>query len=134
MKITGIEPIVVHVNHRGDWVFLLVHTDAGVTGLGEASHSGNDALLLKTVETFEQQLVERSPFEIEAIWHRLARFDGGRVSHTALSGIEQALWDILGQHLGVPVHAFFGGAVRDRVRLYANVGLPDHPPLQPGRP
>jgi galactonate dehydratase len=52
MKITRIEPRVVRVNHRGDWVFVLVHTDAGVTGIGEASHSGNDALLLETLARF----------------------------------------------------------------------------------
>ena len=121
MKIVDVEPIVVHVNQRGDWVFLLVHTDAGITGLGEASHSGNDALLLATVEVMKGQLAGASPFQIGALWHRLARLDGGRIAHTALSGIEQALWDILGQHLGVPIHAFFGGALRDRLRLYANV-------------
>jgi galactonate dehydratase len=121
MKIIDIEPAIVHVNHRGDWVFLLVHTDAGITGLGEASHSGNDALLLATVDVFKRQLVGESPAQIGAIWHRLARVNGGRISHTALSGIEQALWDILGQHLGVPIHGLFGGALRDRIRLYANI-------------
>ena len=121
VKITQIEPIVVRVNHRGDWVFLLIHTDAGITGLGEASHSSNDALLLSTVKSLEEYLIGQSPFKIGQIWHRLAQFDGGRVSHTALSAIEQALWDIVGQHLGVPIHALFGGAVRDRLRLYANI-------------
>jgi len=121
LKITAIEPVVVYVNHRGDWVFLLVHTDQGITGLGEASHSGNDALLLHTVKVFERQLVGQSPLEIEGIWNRLAHFDGGRISHTALSSIEQALWDIMGQHLGVPIHALFGSAVRERIRLYANI-------------
>jgi galactonate dehydratase len=121
IKITNIEPVVVHVNHRGDWVFLLVHTNAGITGLGEASHSGNDALLLETVHAFEEQVLGRSPLEIESIWHKLARVDGGRISHTALSGIEQALWDIVGQHLGVPIHVLFGSAIRDRIRLYANI-------------
>jgi galactonate dehydratase len=121
IKITSIQPIFIHVNHRGDWVFLLVHTDAGITGLGEASHSGNDALLLETVRAFTERLVGRSPLQIEGIWHQLARVDGGRISHTALSGIEQALWDIAGQHLGVPIHALLGGAVRDRLRLYANI-------------
>ena len=61
MKITRFEPVIVHVNHRGDWVFVLVHTDAGITGLGEASHSGNDALLLATLGVFERQLVGLSP-------------------------------------------------------------------------
>ena len=121
MKITAIEPVVVHVNHRGDWVFLLVHTDAGISGLGEASHSGNDALLLATVGIFARQLVGQNPLEINRLWRALSRVDGGRIAHTALSGIEQALWDIAGQHLGVPVHALFGGAVRERLRLYANV-------------
>jgi len=121
LKITGIEPVVVHVNHRGDWVFILVHTDEGITGLGEASHSGNDALLLAAIEAWRPQLVGTSPLAIGALWHKLARLDGGRITHTALSGIEQALWDVMGQHLGVPIHALFGGALRDRLRLYANV-------------
>jgi galactonate dehydratase len=121
MKITDIEPVVVHVNHRGDWVFVLVHTDAGITGLGEASHSGNDALLLAALDAFKPQLVGQPAMQIGAIWNKLARVDGGRITHTALSGIEQALWDAMGQHLGVPIYALFGGALRDRLRLYANV-------------
>ena len=121
MKITAVEPVVVYVNRRGDWVFLLVHTDAGITGLGEASHSGNDALLLATVRAFARQLVGQNPLAINRLWRALSRVDGGRIAHTALSGIEQALWDIVGQHLGVPVHALFGGAVRERLRLYANI-------------
>ena len=121
MRITDIEPLVVSVNQRGDWVFLLVYTDAGIAGLGEASHSGNDALLIATVDLFRQQLIGQSPLNITSIWHALARFDGGRVSHTALSGIEQALWDIMGQHLGVSIHTLFGGAIRDSLRLYANI-------------
>jgi len=121
VRITDVEPIVVSVTERGDWVFLQVHTDVGITGLGEASHSGHDALLVATVEAFKRQLVGQSPLDIGAIRRRLARLDGGRVAHTALSGIEQALWDILGQHLGVPIHVLFGGALRPRLRLYANI-------------
>ena len=120
-RITEIEAIVVHVNHRGDWVFVQVHTDIGITGLGEASHSLNDALLLSVVDLFRQRLIGQSPFEIARIWHELARLDGGRVVHTALSAIEQALWDILGQRLEAPIHALFGGALRNRIRLYANI-------------
>jgi galactonate dehydratase len=121
MRITDIEPVVVHVNHRGDWVFVLVHTDAGITGLGEASHSGNDALLLATLDAFKPKLVGQPTMEIGKLWNELARVDGGRITHTALSGVEQALWDAMGQHLGVPIYALFGGALRDRLRLYANV-------------
>ncbi len=121
IKITDIEPVIVQVNHRGDWVFVLVHTDAGITGLGEASHSGNDALLVATLDIFKQDLVDQSPLSIEAIWQKFFRFNGGRIEYTALSGIEQALWDIMGQHLGVPIHTLFGGAIREQIRLYANI-------------
>jgi galactonate dehydratase len=121
MQIIDIEPVVVHVNQRGDWVFVQVHTDAGITGLGEASHSGNDALCLAVLNVFKQQLIGKSPFNINDCWQRLERLDGGRIARTALSGVEQALWDILGQHLGVPIHGLLGGALRKRVRLYANI-------------
>ncbi len=121
MRITGIEPIVVHVTERGDWVFVHVHTDAGITGLGEASHSLNDALLLSALRVFEERLVGESPLAINVLWRRLAGIHGGRITATALSAIEQALWDILGQYLGVPIHTLFGGAVRDKIRLYANI-------------
>ena len=59
MKITDLEPLVVHVNHRGDWVFVLIHTDEGLTGLGEASHSGNDALCLVVLDQFFGRQTER---------------------------------------------------------------------------
>jgi galactonate dehydratase len=121
MQITAIEPIVVEVTDRGDWVFVLVHTDAGITGLGEASHSLNDALLMATLKLFEARLVGKSPLAIRELWQSLSGIRGGRITHTALSAIEQALWDILGQHLGVPIHALFGGALRQEIRLYANI-------------
>jgi len=121
MKITKIEPIIVKVNQRGDWLFIQVHTDAGIIGLGEASHNGNDALLVEIVSQWNHQLVGQDPRQIQRIWQPLARLNGGRVLQTAVSGLEQALWDILGQSLGVPIHTLFGGAMRDRLRLYANI-------------
>ena len=121
MRITEIEPVVVHVNHRGDWVFVLVHTDAGLTGLGEASHSTNDALALAALNGFAQRLRGKDPLGIEAICARLRNKNAGRVQNTILSAIEQALWDIMGQSLGVPIHVLFGGRLRDRLRLYANI-------------
>lgn len=121
MRITAIEPVVVSVSKRGDWVFVLVHTDAGLTGLGEASHSLNDALLIAALRSFEHRLIGTSPFTINATCGMLRVANGGRVVHTAVSAIEQALWDIVGQALGVPIHVLLGGAVRDRIRLYANI-------------
>jgi len=121
MRITEIEPVIIHVNQRGDWVFLRVHTDEGITGLGEASHSLNDSLLVAAVNAMKPRILGRSPFDIQALWRQFAGMHGGRVTATALSGIEQALWDIVGQVLGAPIHALFGGAVRKRLRLYANI-------------
>jgi galactonate dehydratase len=121
LTIERLETQVVHVNRRGDWVFCLIHTNEGITGLGEASHSLNDALVISALEQYGRRLVGQDPQRIEAIWASLNNRHGGRVEHTALSAIEQALWDILGQHLGVPIRVLLGGGVRDRVRLYANI-------------
>ncbi len=121
MQITAIEPVVVQVNHRGDWLFVQVHTDAGLTGVGEASHSGNDSMAVAALHHFDGLLRGHEPSRIEAALQKMRALDGGRAAQTALSGVEQALWDILGQALGVPVHILFGGALRDRIRLYANI-------------
>ncbi|MDF1514680.1 MAG: mandelate racemase/muconate lactonizing enzyme family protein [Anaerolineae bacterium] len=121
MRITDIEPVIIHVNHRGDWVFLQVHTDEGVVGLGEASHSLDDRLLIAAVNAMKPRIIDRSPYEIQSIWQQFVGMHGGRVTATALSAIEQALWDIMGQVLGMPIHQLFGGAVRRKIRLYANI-------------
>lgn len=121
MQITEIEPIVIHVNQRGDWLFLLVHTDAGLIGLGEASHSSNDALLLALLARMKAQLIGQSALNIHALWQKLARLEAGRIGQTLLSGLEMALWDLFGQAVGQPIHALLGGALRQRIRLYANI-------------
>ncbi len=121
MRISRIEPVTVHVNHRGDWVFCLVHTNEGITGVGEASHSTNDALAVALLEQWGRRLAGRDPLQIEAIPAAIASKHGGRVEHTVSSAVEQALWDIMGQRLGVPIRTLFGGQLRDRIRLYANI-------------
>lgn len=121
MIITDVEPCIVEVNARGDWVFVLVRTDTGITGLGEASHSGNDALLVAVLGQFKARLTGEDSLRIESIWHSLNRPNAGRVWQTALSGLEQALWDIMGQYLGVPIRTLFGGAGRESLRMYANI-------------
>lgn len=121
MQITSVEPVLVHVNHRGDWVIIQVHTDAGITGLGEASHSGNDALLVAVLAQYGERLRGEDPTLINVVRNRAGRDECGRIGRTAWSGLEQALWDILAQSLQVPIHSLFGGAVRDRIRLYANI-------------
>jgi galactonate dehydratase len=124
MQITAIEPVIVAVNARGDWLFVQIHTDAGYVGLGEASHSHNDALAVAVLEDFARQLVGQDPRDIRRLWRQLWSREAGRIANTCLSAIEQALWDILGQSLGVPIRMLFGGPVRDvrrGLRLYANI-------------
>ncbi len=121
MQIHDIEPVVVHVNHRGNWVFILVHTDTGLCGLGEASHSSDDARLLDLLARIKPALIGQSALNIRARWQQLSSLHQGRVGQTLLSGIEMALWDAFGQHVGQPIHALFGGALRQRLRLYANI-------------
>lgn len=121
LSIERLETLVVQVNRRGDWVFCLIHTNDGITGLGEASHGLSDPLVITALEQYGRRLVGKDPRRIGEIWAALNSRHGGRVEHTALSAIEQALWDILGQHLGVPIRTLLGGELRDRVRLYANI-------------
>lgn len=121
MQITDIEAVVVHVNHRGDWILILVHTDTGITGVGEASHSSNDALLLDLLARVKGGLIGLDAGNVHQLWQKLAGLAMGRIGHTLLSGIEMAMWDAFGQQVGQPIHALLGGALRKRLRLYANI-------------
>jgi galactonate dehydratase len=100
---------------------VLVRTDDGLVGWGEASHSGDDAACRLAIDGLAKRALGRSPFEIEAIVQPLAACTRGFVPATAASGLEHALWDVVGKAAGQPVRNLLGGPVRDRVRLYANV-------------
>ncbi len=127
MKIVDVRVLGVRVNHRGNWIFVQLETDDGIVSLGEASHSGDDAAVTFLLRhSLRPKLIGRDPSSVEAIWRDLAQRSAGglidgRLEATALSSVEQALWDLNSQALGVPIHRLLGGAVRDRVRLYANV-------------
>ncbi len=121
MRITAIRFVGVKVNRRGDWIFLLVDTDEGLTGLGEASHSGSDAQLYGLIPDLESQLVGRDPNNINALRFFMKGQRMGRIGATAWSAVEQACQDIRGQALGQPICNMLGGPIRDRVRLYANI-------------
>ena len=114
-------------SHRGNWIFVQIHTDAGLSGLGEASQSGNDGLVAAALEQLGPRLVGADPTQVEVLWEQMARgsaiFSGdtGRVGATARSAVDQALWDLAGKALGVPAWRLLGGKRRDSVRLYANL-------------
>ena len=103
MKITHIAFDAVHVNHRGDWVFVHVHTDSDVQGLGELRAGKNYGNRVAAVRSLGELLVGKDPRRIEAVFAEFTRTDRSWDELCALSAVEQALWDILGQSLGVPL-------------------------------
>lgn len=125
MKITRVSTVTVDAGDR-DWIFVRVDTDEdGLYGWGEASLSWHTGGVCGTVDDLSPLLVGEDPRRIEHLWQRMYRgtyFKGGIVTMSAIAGIEQALWDIKAKHLGVPLHELLGGAVRDRVRAYTNLG------------
>ncbi len=121
MKITKLETVFV----KPRWLFLKVHTDEGVVGLGEPVVEGRAQTVAAAVHEIGRYLIGQDPRRIEHHWQAIYRgqfYRGGPVLTSALSGIEQALWDITGKWLGVPVYQLLGGAVRDRIRMYGWLG------------
>jgi galactonate dehydratase len=107
------------------WVFLRVDTDEGITGWGEPVVEGRAETVRTAVAELGELLVGRDPLRIEDLWQQMTRgtfYRGGPVLSSAVAGVDQALWDIAGKAYGVPVHQLLGGAVRDRVRMYAWIG------------
>lgn len=121
MKITKLETIFV----KPRWLFLKVHTDEGIIGLGEPIVEGRVQTVAAAVHEIGRYLIGEDPRRIEHHWQDIYRgqfYRGGPVLCSALSGIEQALWDITGKWLGQPVYQLLGGATRDRIRMYGWVG------------
>ena len=121
LRITKLETMLV----RPRWLFLKIHTDEGVHGWGEPIVEGRAKTCAAAVAEVEPYLVGKDPRAVVHHWqaiYRHAFYRGGPVLTSVLSGIEQALWDIKGKLLGVPIYELLGGPTRDRVRVYAHVG------------
>ena len=125
MKITGIKTVVVNAQMR-NWVFVKVETDtAGLDGWGEASLEWKTRAVAGAIEDLKPFILGDDPTRIEHLYQKLYRqpfFRPGLIGLSAISGIEQACWDILGKQLGVPVYKLLGGTVRDKVRMYTHLG------------
>ncbi len=107
------------------WLFLKVITDEGVSGWGEPLVEGRADTVAAAVREMGDYVVGTDPTKIEDLWQTLYRggfYRGGPILMSAISGIEQALWDITGKMFGLPVHRLLGGAVRDRMRVYSWIG------------
>jgi galactonate dehydratase len=107
------------------WVFVRVETGDGLVGWGEASLEGYADVVVAAIRQFAEYLVGKDSGLIEDHWQVLTKaqfYRGGPILSSAISGIDQALWDLLGKRLGVPVHELLGGSVRKRIRAYGWVG------------
>ena len=107
------------------WLFVRVEADDGAFGWGEASLEGWSEAVDGVFEAYRDRFIGADPFNIEDIWQvgfRGGFYRGGAVIMSALSGLEQALWDLKGRVLGLPVWQMLGGKVRERVRSYAWIG------------
>jgi len=124
LRITKLETIFVQPR----WLFLKMHTDAGIVGLGEPITEGRAKTCATAVQEVAPYLVGKDPRAVVHHWqaiYRHAFYRGGPILTSVLSGIEQALWDIKGKALGVPIYELLGGPTRDRVRVYAHTRTPE---------
>jgi galactonate dehydratase len=118
MKITRVEPLLVD-----RFLLVRIHTDAGITGIGESGTWGHLEASAAAIAKFGEYLAGKDPFPIEHHWNVMLRanhFTGGAING-AVSAIDIALWDIKGKFFNVPVYELLGGKVRDRARLYGHV-------------
>jgi galactonate dehydratase len=126
IRIEAVQTLVCHARMR-NWVFVKVVTSQpGLVGWGEATLEWHTRSVVGAVEDLSGLLVGEDPTRVEHLWqmmHRQHFFHGnGIVRATAISGIDIALWDIVGKVLGVPCHRLWGGPVRDYIRLYCHLG------------
>lgn len=104
------------------WVFLKITTDDGLVGWGEPIVEGKADTVIACVNELKDMLIGKEAGHIEALWQQMYRcnfYRGGPVLTSAMSGIEQALWDIKGKALDMPVYELLGGPVRDKLKMYA---------------
>ncbi len=107
------------------WLFLKIETDEGISGWGEPVVEGRARTVEAAVHELAEYLIGQDPARINDLWQTLYRggfYRGGPVLMSAIAGIDQALWDIKGKALGVPVYQLLGGLVRDRMKTYRWVG------------
>ncbi|MBQ8753588.1 MAG: mandelate racemase/muconate lactonizing enzyme family protein [Lentisphaeria bacterium] len=130
MKITKIETILVGAPTPGcgllsnrNYFYIMLHTDEGISGIGEATLESHDDSVIGCLKDLEDLVIGKDPRQVGRLLQNLLRqrfWKGGVVKASAVSGIELACWDIIGKAAGKPVHELFGGALRDRIRVYAN--------------
>ncbi|HXI19287.1 MAG TPA: enolase C-terminal domain-like protein [Chloroflexota bacterium] len=133
MKITELEILKVPPS----WVWLKLHTDEGVYGLGEPYLEEFPDSVIAEVRRLEPVLIGQDPRRVEALWdamYRVSGYRGGAVTMSAISGIDIALWDVAGKLAGLPIYRMLGGPVRDRIKMYHSTGGALAHQVEPGLP
>lgn len=124
LQITKLETMLV----KPRWLFLKIHTNEGIVGLGEPILEGRALTCATAVKEVEPYLLGKDPRAVAHHWqaiYRHAFYRGGPILTSVLSGIDQALWDIKGKALGVPVYELLGGPTRNKVRVYSHARTPE---------
>ena len=122
MRITEIETFTVGAGWK-NWLFVKVHTDEGVHGIGEGTLNGFIRTTEAGIRELEHLVIGQDPRRARAIAKRLldsVSLDGGHIHRTIIAAIEVACWDILGKSLGAPIHQLLGGRLRESILGYAN--------------
>jgi galactonate dehydratase len=137
VRIAAFELIPVRASERTVWLIVRLTTDQGLSGLGEASDAfgflrttkEEAARMERELRRFFELVQGKSPLDVESYRQRAEPLAvaGGLLSATAYSAIEQALWDLAGQALEVPAYDLFGGKIRDRLPVYANINRTTKP-------
>ena len=134
MKITSLEILRVPPS----WVWLRIHTDTELTGLGEPYLENHPEVVIAEVRRLQPFLIGKDPTRIEELWQTMYTsglgYVGGPVKMSALSGIDIALWDLAGKAAGLPIYKLLGGACRDRIRMYRATGGELPWSVEPGQP
>jgi L-alanine-DL-glutamate epimerase-like enolase superfamily enzyme len=124
VKITNIESIPAHNGFR-NYLLVAVHTDEGITGIGESGMSSREMAVAGVIEHWKPVLVGQDPMRIEHLWQMMSRggfFPARGPQSSALSAIDIALWDITGKALNTPVYQLLGGLARDKLLCYGHIG------------
>ncbi len=128
MKITDVTTQLVQSDCGRKWTHVYVHTDEGITGIGEGTYSHKEVVVAQMVHALKEHIIGQDPFDSESIYNdlyagaRTGYRTGGVMFTSAISGIDQALWDIKGKALNVPVCALLGGSRSARVPVYSHFG------------
>jgi galactonate dehydratase len=125
IKITKLELIPVHSLRT---IFIKMHTDAGIIGIGEGTVEGRITTVMSAIKELEPYLIGKDPRRTTHHWQAMYRhgfYRGDIVLTSAISAVDIAMWDIKGKALGVPIYELLGGPTRDRIRLYGQAGSPE---------